>query len=409
MFTVAIIGTGPAGLMAATQLLKNSSVGTVQITFFEKRKAPARKLLIAGSSGLNITNALPLSEFIEQYTGPKSIWEKVFSQFAPEHWLEQVREFGSETFLGTSGRYFVREMKASRLLRAWIRDLTSQGAQWRMNTEVTGFQKVFPTDPDSKIRLTLQSPSDPLESSADFDRVIFALGGASYEPTEAPLRWIKVFENQGISVVPFQSANVGYHVKWTEKFLAEAEGLPVKTCIFQSKKGTKKGELLITKYGLEGTPIYTFGDTGKCEIDLKPDLTEDEIYLKLVSVKEKMINIRRAKKTLNLGPGALALLFHFAPEETKTDLPAFVRFLKHFPIQLEEPRPLTEAISSSGGIAFSELDDSLTLKKVPGVFAIGEMIDWTAPTGGFLIQGCVSMGAYVGKSLGQELKTLAEK
>ena len=389
--SIAILGAGPAGLAAASRLARSKHDGEseVRITLYERRKAPARKLLVAGSSGLNLTNALPIDEFVTHYTGPTALWKRILIEYPPDAWLASVRDLGSETFLGTSGRYFVREMKASRLVRAWLEDLADLGVTLETNRELREFRAE-----NGKVVLSFAEGEERTHDAA-----ILALGGASWEATNEPPSWLAAFDAHEISHRPFRSANVGYAAPWTEAFRKEAEGLPIKSCVFRSAAGEKAGELLITHYGLEGTPVYTFGTPGPCTIDLKPSLTENEVLVKLLSVRENLSPLRRAKKVLALGPAALALLYHLAPLAARDHLPEFARVVKNFPLTLGEPRPLTEAISSSGGIAFGEneesaVDDSLMLRKVPGVFLAGEMLDWTAPTGGFLIQGCTSMGVY---------------
>ncbi len=389
MHSIAIIGGGPAGLMAADTLLAASNDLTV--TIYEKRKAPARKLLIAGSSGLNITNHLAVDEFLTHYESPSTRFPSIFGpmlrSFTPTDWVRFVESLGSETFLGTSGRYFVREMKASKLVRAWLKKLDAQGLQWKVGTEVRGFS---PSNP-GKIEI-----SDSSGAILAYDAVIFCLGGGSYEPANQILKWPEIFKSHGVHFTDFRPSNAGYHVHWSEKFLAEADRQPIKSCVLKTSRGVRQGELLITSYGLEGTPVYTVGTPGPATIDLKPELEIQEVLKKLRSVKENLAPIRRAKKVLNLSPAALALIFHHAPREALTEIEAFAQLIKQFPIQLENPRPLEESISAAGGISIDEIDESMMLKRFPGVFLAGEMLDWDAPTGGFLIQACVSQGRWVG-------------
>ena len=195
----------------------------------------------------------------------------------------------------------------------------------------------------------------------------------------------------------FKSSNAGFEVDWPEGFLKEAEGQPLKNIILTSPLGTRKGELVVTNYGLEGTPIYAIGKSGKIFLDLKPDFTVSEIASKLGSkTKENLSPLRRIKKHLKLCEASNALLFHFTTTEQRSDLLQMTKLIKHFPIVLKGPRPLDEAISSSGGLSWNELNENFMLKKYPGVFAAGEMLDWDAPTGGFLIQGSVSQGYAAG-------------
>lgn len=389
MRSIAIIGAGPAGLMAADTILHSSA--DIRVTIYEKRKAPARKLLIAGSSGLNISNDLPIDAFLSHFESPSPRFAQLFApmlrSFASRDWIQFVESLGSETFLGTSGRYFVREMKASKLVRAWLKKLDSQGLQWKIGTEILDFDQTA----DGKIQL-----QDSMGNTHLHDAVIFSLGGGSYEPPNQSLKWPGIFEKHGVPFTSFRPSNAGYHVAWSEKFLAEADRLPIKSCVLKTPRGEKQGELLVTSYGLEGTPVYTVGTPGLATIDLKPELELSEILKKLRSIKENLAPIRRAKKILNLSPAALALLFHHAPREALLELESFARLIKQFPLVLERPRPLEESISAAGGISIDAVDESLMLSRYPGVFLAGEMLDWDAPTGGFLIQACVSQGRWVG-------------
>lgn len=375
---IAIIGTGPAGLMAASVL---ASAGH-QVTVFDKNTGPGRKLLIAGGSGLNITNALPLSEFAAQYSGDSIDWEKLLQNFSPRDWLAFIHNLQLETFEGTSGRYFVREMKASGLLRAWLADLKSKGAEFRFESELMDFSTVH----DQQVELIFSS-GDPMI----VDAAILALGGASWLGNEA-LHWPALLAGKGIALTPFASANCGFEVDWKKAFLEEAVQQPLKNAILRSSRGSKKGDILITAYGVEGTPVYTCGRAETCYLDLKTDLNEAQILQKLAAVHENLAPLRRAQKALSLTTVQQALLFHHAPAGGLQTNESLARLIKNFPLTLLRPRPLSEAISSSGGVALNEIDNGFVLKKFPQISAVGEMLDWSAPTGGFLIQACVSQG-----------------
>jgi predicted flavoprotein YhiN len=233
------------------------------------------------------------------------------------------------------------------------------------------------------------------------------LGGASYEPTENPLHWPKIFTTKAIPFTPFTPSNVGYEVGWTPAFLKEAEGLPLKDIVLTTHKGKRQGELVITRYGIEGTPVYFVGTPGPALIDLKPGLTAEAVLGKLKAVKENLSPNRRIKKQLGLSPAAQALVFHLMPRAILEDrsLIQLAHTIKAFPIELLSPRPLEEAISSKGGVSMKALDERLMLKKYPGIFLAGEMLDWDAPTGGFLIQGCVTQGFCAGLGINHYLKS----
>lgn len=365
----------------------------LRVRIFEKRKGAGRKLLVAGSSGLNITYDSPVSEFVKNYTAPLGRFERFLAEFPPESWRGFIeKDLGIPTFKGTSRRWFVESegMKASGLLKAWMALLEKQGAVFELGRECVGFESLS----GGGVELSFADGS-----RERVDAACFCLGGGSWEPSESPLRWPGVFISKGIGFREFESSNVGFQVAWPSELLAEAEGKPIKNVVLRSARGERSGDLVITKYGLEGTPVYFAGCSGEVFLDLKPDLSEAQMRSKLALVRENLSPIRRVKRFLNLGEGALALVFHMTPKEKLADLDALVSMLKRYPLVLGAPQPLSEAISSSGGLSWDEVDDGLMLRRHPGVFVAGEMLDWDAPTGGFLIQGCVSQGHWAGRAL----------
>jgi len=383
--------------MAATFASRNPGLS---VRVYERRPGLGRKLLVAGSSGLNISHDLPLDDFAAHYEGKNhGFWSDLIREFGPKEWTAFIeRELGLETFVGTSRRYFVREMKASGLLAAWKKLLEGRGVEFVPNAELADFSV-----DETRWRLQFRDPrreTSPL-LEAEADRVVFALGGGSWE--DVPPGWPEIFKAHGSKIVEFAPANVGYSVEWSAPFLAEAEGKPLKKIRFGNSAGEKDGELVITKYGLEGTPVYFFGKPGPAWIDLKPDLTANAILTRLSAVRENLSPIRRVKQKLELGEASLALLFHHLPEADRRDLSTLVARIKRFPITLGEPRPLSEAISSRGGLALEEVDDHLALRRFSGGYAGGEMLDWHSPTGGFLIQAAVAMGARIGAQIANEL------
>ncbi len=388
---IAIVGSGPAGLMASTRLALSNQANQLDIHLFEKRPGLGRKLLIAGSSGLNISHEHSLQDFSNHYEGwDNDFWKNLLNDFGPKDWINFIeKKLGMETFLGTSQRYFVREMKASNLLKQWTRFLEEHHVTIHANHELSNFN----TEGE---QISLQFNHD---SNLNFecDRAAFFLGGASWEKEEPS--WVRLFHSKNFSMVPFEASNVGYEIDWNEKFLKETEGKPLKKIELHTRRGSKMGEMVITQYGIEGTPVYFCGTSGPAELDLKPDLSTDQILEKLNRVKENLSPMRRVKHQLGLCEAAENLLFHHAPPESKTDLNKMVNAIKHFPIYLKSPRPLLESISSKGGLSLTEVSKAFEMAKFKGVFCGGEMLDWDAPTGGFLIQACVSQGASVAKSI----------
>lgn len=379
----AVVGTGPASLMAAHVLASNG----IKVQLFEKRASAGRKILVAGSSGLNISFDSPLSEFVKNYRGGDGQWKRVLEGFPPSAWIEFIESLGLETFRGTSGRFFVKGMKGSTLLQAWTERLRRDGVEFFFNHELSDFSVG-----EQGVTLAFNNSVE-----MGFSSVCLGLGGGSWE--KSPVQWPKIFSSKGIVVTEFQPSNAGFNIKWPDEFLKEAEGKPLKSIVFHSGKASRPGELMITSYGMEGTPIYAIGKTGECFIDLKPALTQEAILKRMNTAKENLSPIRRVKKYLGLSDAALALVFHMSPKEILLDSELLASRIKSLPVTLGERQPLSEAISSSGGVSWDSVDQNLMLKKFPGIFLAGEMLDWDAPTGGFLIQGCVSQGAHVGKSM----------
>lgn len=381
---VAIIGSGPAGLMAASVLADHG----ISVSVFEKKRGPAPKLLIAGRSGLNISNACSASSLIQNYEGPPPHFKKLFQEFSVEDWLGFVEKLGIKTFEGTSRRYFIKGLKAPPLLKSWMTYLKKRNVRFFYGKELTDF-----TTPSNDVEITFNE-----NEKKEFSAACFCLGGVSWEKSGKEPQWPVLFKNKKIPLTDFSATNVGYEVKWCSAFIKEAEGLPLKNITLSSSYGTEAGEVMITKYGLEGSPIYRLKNPETIFIDLKPDLTVNEIYQKIQNTKENISPFRRVKKYLKLGPAALALLYHETKKEDASDVKKLVSLIKKFPIQLMKKRELEEAISSAGGVSWTALNENLGLKKFPGIFVAGEMIDWSAPTGGFLIQACVSQGYKIGNS-----------
>ncbi len=383
---VAVVGTGPAGLMAADVI----SMHHHGVILFEKNKSPARKLLIAGSSGLNITNSESMDAFEIHYPGATDFFKKIFSKFSPKDWLYFIHELGFKTFLGTSGRYFLKEMKASKFARAWLAKLSKQGVDLYPNHELVDIKILS----DGKIELRFSG-----RKSCQFNAVCLCLGGASYTKPENTEKWLRIFKKLKIKTIPFFPSNVGYQVHWPAQMIPKIKQQPLKNIRFTTTKGSILGDIMLTEYGMEGTPVYTLGDPGIIYLDLKPDLSDSEILKKCRQVKENFSAFRRIQRKINLCEAALTLLFHMTPKNILLDLDSLVGYLKNFPIELMQPQPIKDAISTGGGVDLNELNGECMLKKAPGIFLAGEMLNWDTKTGGFLIQGCVSTGFYAGFSI----------
>jgi hypothetical protein len=378
--TVAIVGTGPSGLMAATILARAG----VSVAVFEKRRAPAAKLLVAGKSGLNISNERSALSLAENYSGPNDHFSNIFAHFSVKDWIEFVHSLGVETFVGTSGRYFIRGMTTPQLLKPWMDHLKTLGVSFHYHSALEDFDST-----DSGVRIRVQG----LWQS--FSACVLALGGASWLPDhEAESHWARIFEQKGIACRSFMPANAGFEVDWKPAFIQRAEGKPIKNIVLLSSHGACPGDLMVTAYGLEGTPIYNLREPEVVYLDLKPSLSLESIVAKAEKVK-KMSPLRTLKKCLKLSPMVEDLLYFHAPESAQQRMDEMIALLKKFPVTLVRQRGLAEAISSRGGVCFSEVNDALELRQFKGVYLAGEMLDWDTSTGGFLIQACVSQGHWV--------------
>lgn len=348
----------------------------IPVQIFERRPAPGWKLLVAGSSGLNVTHS---GDMGAQYTHRQVEISACLRRFGRDEWLAHLHSLGEETFLGTSRRYFLKNKKASSLLASWVSRLKERGVEFHFGEELVDFSSGAQTE------LVFASGRRERGQTA-----LLGLGGGSWE--EQPPRWPEAFLSKEISFLPFAPANAGYSFRAPPGFFDKAEGKPVKGLTLKTTKGEKTGECMITRYGLEGTPVYTMGCRGPAWIDLKPDITLERLQERVPD------GLRHAK----LSPGAELLFRALAPEPDAKGA-TLARQLKALPIELLEPRPLSESISSSGGISWDELTTELELKKAPGIYCAGEMVDWDAPTGGFLLQACVSMGFVAADSIRKKM------
>lgn len=383
-YKIALVGSGPAALMCASALCLRKDV---EVSLFEQYQTLARKLLIAGKSGLNVTNSCTKAKMVQRYRGPKKHFKDILNHFSAERWVKFLNDLGVETFVGSSGHVLLKDKTASNLVNKWIIHLKNEGLLFFLDHALSDFSLS-----DKKVELEFNH-----KTKVYFDAVVLALGGQSY--LSLPSDWVDVFKKKKISFTEFEASNVGYEVQWSPGFLKEAEGSALKNIILKNKNGECAGELLITKYGLEGTPVYTLGQRGIAFIDLKPGLSKEDIVSRVQKNPKKISAFRLLVKQLHLNNTAQALLYHETSDEIKINRDLLIERIKNFPIELIGPRPLLEAISTRGGVRFSNCDENLMLKEFPGVFLAGEMLDWDAPTGGFLIQACVSQGAWVAKSL----------
>lgn len=383
----AVIGAGPAGLIAAEVLARAG----LSVTVFERMPSPARKFLMAGRGGLNITHSEPLDHLLGRY-GAQSEWlGRHIEKFPPAELLAWIHGLEQETFVGTSGRVFPKAMKASPLLRSWLRRLADLGVDIKLRHTWTGFG-----DDHSLEILDPTNTPQRLRPSA----TVLALGGASWPRLGADGRWLSVLENSGVGITPFAPSNCGVLLQWPDHLLQRFAGQPLKRVAVSMNDQRARGDLVITRYGLEGGPVYALGPTLRAalsrsgrttlHIDLKPDLTEDDIAQRLVNSRAGESRSNTLRKALALSPAAIGLCREAGPFPSTPH--ALASRVKNVPLTVLGVAPLDRAISTAGGIAADALDGNLMLKSLPGVFAAGEMLDWDAPTGGYLLQACFATG-----------------
>ena len=366
-----------------------------QVTIYDKKKAVGRKFLVAGEGGLNLTFNAPLDELINQYH-PNYFIAPILQQFTNEDLRNWFKSLEIPTFLGSSNRVFpAKELKPIDVLNKIIKHLMAKDVQFKLDTQWTGW--------NTKGHLCFNDSED-IES----DITVFALGGASWKVTGSDGSWSDEFIERGINVLPFRAANCAFGIKWSKNFISTHEGKPLKNIALSFNKQSSKGEIVISKFGLEGNALYALSRIIQDELlthknvsihlDLKPTMTVSQIKAKYKKSKlTKVTDI--LKEDLNLDRTAIALLKQYSDKETFMDINLLAKVMKSVLITIAAADDMDKAISTLGGIALDEVDTNFQLNKMPHTYAIGEMLDWYAPTGGYLLQGCFSMGFALAKHL----------
>ncbi len=392
--SIVIIGSGPAALMLAATLNEKY----FDVCIYEKNAAPARKFLVAGDGGLNLTHSEELDYFISRYTPPIFL-ETSIRSFTNADLCAWLKKIGIETYVGSSKRIFpVKGIKPVDVLNAVLTELKRKQVNIKTKHEWKGW-----TD---KNELILRQGSKDVLIEADL--VIFTLGGASWKKTGSDGNWTSFFKEKNIDIVPFQASNCAYQINWDEKFLKQAEGKSLKNISITCKGAEKRGEAVITGFGMEGGPLYALSPQIRAElkenktacifVDLKPGLSTEVIKNKFLTKGSKTLTTT-LKEDLNLSPVQTALLKSNLNKEDFLDVHILAETIKKLPLRIHAAASIEEAISTVGGIALHEVDEHFQLKKMPNRYVIGEMLDWDAPTGGYLLQACFSMGAFLGKQL----------
>ncbi len=390
-----VVGGGPAGLMAAEVLV----AGGASVTVYDRMPSLSRKFLLAGRGGLNLTHSEPLDAFISRYGAAAAPLRPAIEAFSPQDLRDWAGELGEDTFVGSSGRVFPKGFKASPLLRAWLRRLGASGVEVRLRHRFVGFESARP---DGSHALRFET-ADGESVLAQADVVVLALGGASWPRLGSDGGWTDALRALGVEIAPLRPANCGFDVAWSSH-MAKVAGAPLKNIAVTFDGKRVRGEAIVTASGLEGGAIYALSGalrdavqakgSALIHVDLRPDVDAGALAQRLeVRGSQSLANVLR--KAAGLSPAAAGLLREAGA--LPADAKALAARIKAAPVRLSGVRPIARAISSAGGVPFAELDACFMLKRAPGVFVAGEMLDWEAPTGGYLLQGCFATGFTAGK------------
>ncbi|SEN86850.1 hypothetical protein SAMN05428959_103509 [Duganella sp. CF517] len=395
-FRVAVIGGGPAGLMAAQTLAQ----GGAQVDVYDAMASVGRKFLLAGRGGMNITHAEPYAEFVPRYAAAAAALRPMLDAFGPQDVRDWVHGLGVETFVGTSSRVFPTDMKAAPLLRAWLHRLREGGVRFHMRHRWLGWRDGVPL---------LQTPDG--EVSVHADAVVLALGGASWARLGSDGAWVPLLTARGVDVAPLVPANCGFDVDWSEHFSSRFAGEPLTTVAVIStgadgKQFRKQGQFVVTAGGVEGSLIYALSAALRDQIaadggttiylDLLPDLSAQRVSDEVSRPRGARSLASHLQSRLGVKGVKSGLLRECLGKEEYGDPDRLARAIKMLPVRLVRPRPIDEAISSAGGVRWDALEGTM-LKAAPGVFVAGEMIDWEAPTGGYLLTACLASGLAAGR------------
>jgi len=395
--SVAVIGGGPAGLMAAEVL----SQAGLKVDLYDAMPSMGRKFLIAGKGGLNLTHSEPLESFLARYGARRPQLEPFLTRFGPAELRQWALGLGVQTFVGTSRRVFPVGMKPAPLLRLWLARLRAAGVAFHPRQRWLGW--------DAAGGLRFASPAG--ETAVSAGALVLALGGASWPQTGSTGAWVPLLAGRGIPVNPLKPANCGFDVAWTEHFRTRFAGHPLKAVVlsFTGSQGQhfhRQGEFVVTETGLEGSLIYACSALLRDELeahgravirlDLAPGWTQARLLERLSRPRRDRSIASHIERSVGLKGVKAGLLWEFVPKADLADPEKLAHLTKDLPIPLLAARPIAEAISSAGGVDFAALDEHLMLRALPGVFCAGEMLDWEAPTGGYLLTACFATGRAAG-------------
>ncbi|MEQ1790865.1 MAG: TIGR03862 family flavoprotein [Nitrospiraceae bacterium] len=394
---IAIIGGGPAGLMAA----EAARAAGAEVDLYDAMASVGRKFLLAGKGGLNLTHSEPSEKFLSRYGARRAQVEPLLASFGPDALQAWVRGLGIETFVGSSGRVFPKDLKAAPLLRAWLRRLRQAGVRFHMRHRWSGW--------DAQGALCFVTPEG--NRSVQADAVILGLGGGSWPKLGSDASWVPLLAGRGLQIAPLQPANCGFNVDWSEHFRTKFAGQPVKSVaiVLRNDAGAESwhpGEFVITETGVEGGVIYSVSAALRDEIlakgvatlrlDLAPDRDVPRLTHDLSRPRGKRTMATHLQRQAHIEGVKAGLLREVVSKEDFADPARLAAAIKSLPLRLVTPRPLAEAISTAGGVPFEALDRRLMVRKLPGIFCAGEMLDWEAPTGGYLLTACFASGRVAG-------------
>ncbi|WP_417453460.1 TIGR03862 family flavoprotein [Kiloniella sp.] len=393
---IAIIGGGPAGLMVAYKLLEMGH----SVHLYDAKPSVARKFQLAGRGGLNLTHSEPLDKFATRYYENVPLFTSLLHQFTPNDLRDFCHTLGQETFVGSSGRVFPTKFKATEILRAWLSDLSDKGLKLFTRHKWIGFD-------EQKNLLIEDSENQVINISPQ--ATVLALGGASWGKLGSNAAWVPILTKEKINIKSLEPANCGYETHWPQLLPESSFGHPLKNISLTHADITVKGEIMLSSYGLEGGAVYALSKSIReainshqsttAFIDLKPKHSKERLA-KALSERAKHLSLGKfLRQEIRLSPVSLNLLKALTSKEEFNSPQILAEKIKALPVTLNKARPIDRAISTAGGITFDSCTDNLMLKHLTGVFVAGEMLDWEAPTGGYLLQGCFSMAVHVAKGV----------
>jgi hypothetical protein len=392
---IAVIGGGPAGLMAA----EVAAAGGAQVALYDHLPSVGRKVLIAGKGGLNLTHSEPFEAFAARYGVRSAAVRPWLDGFGPDALRAWAHGLGAATIIGSSGRVFPADLKAAPLLRGWVRRLREQGVRFHLHRRWLGW------DEDGALRFA-RTDADHAPSSARADATVLAMGGGSWPRLGSDAAWLPLLREAGVAVAELKPANCGFEAAWSDSFRARFAGAPVKPVAVALAPGATalQGEFVVTAHGVEGSLVYALSapirdaiardGPATVYLDLVPGLDAQAVTARLSAPRGKRSLSEFLRRQLHLEGVRLGLLYEGVPRATQLDMQSLARAIKAVPLTLTGTRPLAEAISSAGGVCLESLTDALMLRARPGVFCAGEMLDWEAPTGGYLLTACLASGRH---------------